>query len=185
MIPKHVQTDSDQKIPSFSCGDLIGDFIRQYKKAMGKEFFKTYLTAIKQNTRTDGKTGNPSSLVLMEDDQVILFVPKAQISEWELQLMPKTACGNIIEADIKMRNSLDKAILTAVKTLESLGAHFVTSIEFSKRFDSKNCDQHLLYSFIPRLPYAPDTFSEAQLRWISGCYPEDFAHTCRMAIKDL
>lgn len=183
MIPKHVQTDSGQKIPSFSCGDLIGDFIRQYRKATAKGFFETYLTAIKQNTRTDGKTGNHSSLVLMEDDQVILFVPKAQISEWELQLMPKTACGNIIEADIKMRNSLDKAILIAVKTLESLGAHFVTSIEFSKRFDSKNHDQHLLYSFIPRLPYAPDTFSEAQLRWISGCYPEDFAHACRLAIK--
>jgi len=84
-----------------------------------------------------------------------------------------------------MRQSLDRAILTAVKTLESLGAQMVTSIEFSKRFDSKNCDQHLLYSFIPRLPFAPDTFSEAQLRWISGCYPEDFAHACRMAIKPL
>ncbi|CCK78712.1 hypothetical protein [Desulfobacula toluolica] len=183
MIPKLVQTDSGQTIPSFSCGDLINDFIRQYKDATGKGFFKTYLKAIKHNTRTDGKKGNQSSLILMEDDQVILFVPKAQISEWELQLMPKIACGNIIEADIKMRNSLDQAILTAVKTLESLGANFVTSIEFSKRFDSKIHDQHMLYSFIPRLPYAPDTFSEAQLRWISGCYPEDFAHACRMAIK--
>ena len=185
MTPKHVQTSSGRKIPSFSCGDLISDFTRQYRKATGKNFFGNYLTAIKNNTRTDGAKIGESSLILMEDDHTILFVPKAQICEWELQLMPKTACGNIIEADINMRQSLDRAILTAVKTLESLGAQMVTSIEFSKRFDSKNCDQHLLYSFIPRLPYAPDTFSEAQLRWISGCYPEDFAHACRMAIKTL
>ncbi|MCD4721063.1 MAG: hypothetical protein K8S13_14580, partial [Desulfobacula sp.] len=183
MIPKLVQTCSGKKIPSFSCGDLISDFIRQYRKITDKSFFENYLAAIKNNTRTDENKINESSLILMEDDQTILFVPKAQISEWELQLMAKTNCGNIIEADIKMRQSLDRGILTAVKTLESLGADLVTSIEFSKRFDSKNTDQNLLYSFIPRLPYAPDTFSEAQLRWISGCYPEDFAHACRMAIK--
>jgi len=183
MTPKYVQACSGQKIPSFSCGDLIGDFIRQYKKTTDKHFFDNYLAAIQNNTRTDGAKGGESSLILMEDDHTILFVPKAQICEWELQLMPKTPCGNIIEADIKMRKSLDRGILTAVKILESLGAQFVTAIEFSKRFDSTDADQHLLYSFIPRLPYAPDTFSEAQLRWISGCYPEDFAHACRMAIN--
>ena len=185
MIPKFVQTCSGKKMSSFACGDLINDFTRQYRKAAGKSFFKNYLAAIKNNTRTDGNKIGKSSLILLEDDHTILFVPKAQISEWELQLMPKTNCGNIIEADIKMRQSLDRAILTAVKALESLGAQLVTSIEFSKRFDSKNYDQHLLYSFIPRLPYAPGTFSEAQLRWISGCYPEDFAHACRVAIKTL
>ncbi|MCK5835908.1 MAG: hypothetical protein KAH09_01460 [Desulfobacula sp.] len=183
MVPKHVKTCSGQQIPSFSCGDLIDDFVRQYRTVTGENFFTTYLAAINNNTRTDGNTQGESSLVLMEDDQIILFVPKAQISEWELQIMAKTACGNIIEADLDLRNSLDIAILTAVKTLEFLGANLVTAIEFSKRFDSTNGDQRLLYSFIPRLPYAPDTFSEAQLRWISGCYPEDFAHTCRMAIK--
>ena len=185
MIPKIVQTCSGQKLPSFSCGDLISDFIRQYRKTTDKSFFENYLAAIKNNTRTDENKIGESSLILMEDDQIVLFVPKAQISEWELQLVSKTNCGNILEADIKMRQSLDRAILIAVKTLESLGADLVTSIEFSKRFDSKNIDQHLLYSFIPRMPYAPDTFSEAQLRWISGCYPEDFAHACRMAIKTL
>jgi len=183
MIPKVVQTCSGQKSPSFSCGDLINDFIKQYRKITDKNFFENYLAAIKNNTRTDENKIRESSLILMEDDQIILFVPKAQISEWELQLIPKTNCGNILEADIKMRQSLDRAILTAVKTLESLGADLITSIEFSKRFDSTNTDQHLLYSFIPRLPYAPGTFSEAQLRWISGCYPEDFAHACRMAIE--
>ena len=183
MVPKNVPTCTGQKMTSFSCGDLIDDFIKGYRKITGEKFFKNYLSAIKNNTRTDGKTTGESSLILMEDDHTILFVPKAQICEWELQLMSKTGCGNIIEADFNMRQSLDRAILVAVKTLESLGAQLVTSIEFAKRFDSANKDQHLLYSFIPRLPYAPDTFSEAQLRWIGGCYPEDFARTCRMEIK--
>ena len=183
MVPKNVQTCTGQKMTSFSCGDMVNDFTGQYRKATGQNFFKNYLSAIKNNTRTDGKTTGESSLILMEDDHTILFVPKAQICEWELQLMSKTGCGNIIEADFDMRQSLDRAILVAVKTLESLGAQLVTSIEFAKRFDSANKDQHLLYSFIPRLPYAPDTFSEAQLRWICGCYPEDFAHACRMEIK--
>jgi len=183
MVPKQVQTGSGEWISSFACGDLIHDFIDHYQKATHKPFFETYLTAIKNNTRTDGKTRGNASLILMEDDHTILFAPKAQVCEWELQLMPKTDCGNILEADTPMRNSLDKAILTAVKVLESLGAKMVTTIEFSKRFDSKNHDQRLLYSFLPKLPYAPPTFSEAQLRWISGCYPEDFAHACRRAVN--
>jgi len=183
MIPKEVRTESGEDIPSFACGDLIRDFIIQYRQATGKLFFETYIDCIRNNTRTDGQQEGPSSLILAEDDHTILFVPKAQVSEWELQLMPKTACGNILEADTKMRQSLDKAILTAIKTLESLGAQFVTCIEFSKRFDSSDKDQRLLYSFIPRLPYAPGTFSEAQLRWISGAYPEDVALACRRVIK--
>ena len=183
MIPKQVRTESGEKIPSFACGDLIRDFVLQYRQTTGKPFFKTYVDAIRNNTRTDGKKDGPSSLILAEDDHTLLFVPKAQVSEWELQLMPKTACGNILEADTKMRRSLDKAILIAVKTLESLGSQFVTTIEFSKRFDSSDTDQRLLYSFIPRLPYAPGTFSEAQLRWITGVYPEDLAHACRRIME--
>ncbi|MCK5686532.1 hypothetical protein KAJ27_20520 [bacterium] len=183
MIPKYVQDNIGTYINSFSCGDLIDDYTKIYRENTGKNFFKNYLNAIKNNTRTDQDITKKSSLILMEDDYTILFVPKAQISEWELQLMPKIPCGNIIEADIKIRDSLDKAILTAIQTLESLGAQFVTSIEFSKRFDSDNRDQQLLYSFIPRLPYTPPTFSEAQLRWICGLYPEDFAHACRGVIK--
>lgn len=185
MVPKHVQAGPGKMLPSFSCGDLITEFTAQYSKATDKLFFENYLSAIRNNTRTDGKTNADASLIVREDDFTLLFAPKAQVSEWELQLVPKTACGNILEADTAMRNALDKGILLAVKTLENLGSQFVTSIEFSKRFDSQNKDQHLLYSFIPRLPYAPGTFSEAQLRWISGCYPEDFAHACRMAAKDV
>jgi len=182
MVPKYVQNGFGEEINSFACGDLIDDFTKTYRKDTGKSFFKNYLNAIITNTRTDQDMAQESSLILMEDEYTILFVPKAQVCEWELQLMPKTSCGNIIEADIDMRNSLDKAILTAVQTLEHLGAQFVTAIEFSKRFDSDNADQQLLYSFIPRLPYAPHTFSEAQLRWISGLYPEDFAHACRQVV---
>jgi len=99
--------------------------------------------------------------------------------------MTKKACSNILEADISLRASLDHAMLIAIQTLETLGAQMVTAIELSGRFDNKNQNdigQHLLYSFIPKLPYAPGTFSEAQLRWISGCYPEDFAQACRGAI---
>jgi hypothetical protein len=178
MIPKQVRTKTGEAMPSFAPGDMIREFITQYRQSTGKPFFETYVTALRNNTRTDGKEGS-SSLILAEDDHTLLFVPKAQVSEWELQLMPKTACGNILEADTPMRKSLDKALLTAVKALESLGAQFVTTIEFSKRLDSWDTDQRLLYSFIPRLPYSPGTFSEAQLRWISGVYPEDAAQACR------
>jgi hypothetical protein len=184
MIPKYVSTSLSDNQKSFACGDLICDFTILYRKQTGKSFFINYLNAIKNNKRTDGNIAKESSLILMEDDNIILFVPKAQVCEWELQLMPKTACGNILETDMNMRDSLDKAILTAVQTLEFLGAQFVTSIEFSKRFCSDNFDQQLLYSFIPRLPYAPATFSEAQLRWISGLYPEDFAFVCRKTIQN-
>jgi hypothetical protein len=179
MIPGSVQTLSGDTVASFACGDLVRDFIRQFYAETGLSFFETYILALKNNTRTDGNETGPTSLIIAEDEHTMLFVPKAQVSEWEIQLMPKQACGNILEADKDMRASLDKGILRAVKILEALGAQFVTGIEFSKRFDAQDKDHHLLYSFIPRLPYAPDTFSEAQLRWISGCYPEDFAMACR------
>lgn len=185
LIPKLVQTDSSESMASFSCGDLISDFIKDYKKTIGKNFFQNYINAIKNNTRTDGNQKGETSLIVMEDEHTMLFVPKAQICEWELQLLSTRSCANILEADMNMRKSLDKAILFAVKTLESLGAQFVTSIEFSSRFDKKESGQQLLYSFIPRLPHAPHTFSEAQLRWICGVYPEDFAHACRQEVAKL
>jgi hypothetical protein len=61
----------------------------------------------------------------------------------------------------------------------------VTSVEFSGRFNSPVTEQHLVYAFIPRLPYAPGTFSEAQMRFIGGCYPEDFAFACRKVLSAL
>jgi len=185
MVPRKITDTRGEDYDCFSCGDLVTDFITEFKRSTGKNFFKAYLSAIQNNERTDGKPEGPASLIVHEDPRVILFVPKAQTSEWELCLMTKKACSNILEADISLRASLDHAMLIAIQTLETLGAQMVTAIELSGRFDNKNQNdigQHLLYSFIPKLPYAPGTFSEAQLRWISGCYPEDFAQACRGAI---
>ncbi|MEH0022508.1 MAG: hypothetical protein V6Z89_22860 [Desulfobacter sp.] len=182
MVPGTVADQNGTPYDCFSCGDLVTEFIREFKAAHNRDFFPAYLEAIRTNQRTDGITQGPSSLIVDEDDRVVLFAPKAQICEWELQLMTKTACAHILDADTRMRQSLDRAMLTAVQTLESLGADMVTGIEFSGRFDAPATGQHLVYSFIPRLPYAPATFSEAQLRWISGCYPEDFARACRRAV---
>ena len=96
--------------------------------------------------------------------------------------MPKKKCGNVLEADLKMRKSMDKAILISLQTLESIGARMITSIEYSKRFDlDSSHDQNIIYSFLPKLPMSPGAFSEAQLRWICGHYPEDFALACRNA----
>ncbi|MCP3899439.1 MAG: hypothetical protein GY707_06990 [Desulfobacteraceae bacterium] len=183
MIPKDVFTDNEVPIRAYSSGDLIEDFVQEYKEKTGKSFFKNYLAAIYSNTRTDGNSSKEASLIVFEDDNVLLFVPKAQTSQFELQLMPKRQCGNMLEADFEMRKSIDRAILTSIQTLESLGAKMVTSIEFSKRFDlDSNHDQNFLYSFLPKLPMSPGAFSEAQLRWINGHYPEDFALTCRCAL---
>ncbi|MBF0573930.1 MAG: hypothetical protein HQK69_09250, partial [Desulfamplus sp.] len=208
MIPKDVSVadvsvTNSHSFTSYSCGDMIADFIKDYKNTTGKSFFDNYIKAIRSNKRFDrmayqeeeDKTtidkaiienseilnSKPSSsLIVYEDENVMLFVPKAQTSQWELQLMAIKDCGNIIEADINMRDSLDKAILTALKILESMGASMVTSIEFSKRFDSDDKEQRLLYSFMPKMPDSPGAFSEAQLRWINGHYPEDFAQSCRV-----
>ena len=188
MIPKNMQTvdgaSKKSSIPSYSSGDLIETFVEAYREKTGKGFFENYLSAINSNTRTDNDKEKEASLKVFEDENVILFVPKAQTSQFELQLMPKKQCGNVLEADLRMRKSIDKAILISIQTLESLGAEMVTSIEFSKRFDlNKNHDQNILYSFLPKIPMSPGAFSEAQLRFINGHYPEDFALACRAVLK--
>ncbi len=182
MIPKAVTDREGDPFDCFSCGDLISDFIQEYQAVHNSSFFTDYLAAIDKNQRTDQNPDGPASLIVYEDDYVILFAPKAQISEWELQLMTKKPYAHILAADTPTREGLDLAMLKAVQVLETLGAQMVTSIEFSGRFNRSDNGQHLLYSFIPRLPHAPGTFSEAQLRWISGCYPEDFALACRRAM---
>ena len=129
-----------------------------------------------------------SSLILWEDEHAILFVPKAQTSQWELQLMALQnsdgkIIGNILDADSSARDSLNYGIFAAQKALAGLGARMVTSIEYPKRISSEAPDkQHLLYSFLPRLPESPGAFSEAQLRYINGHYPEDFAAACRLQL---
>jgi hypothetical protein len=185
LIPRHAPSvegatnDGTGPLPAYACGDLIHDFIRAYRSATGVDFFTAYIDAIHHNQRTDGRAAGPHELIVHGDDNVMLFVPKAQTSQWELQLVALAPVGNILEADGATRRSLDRAVLTAVQTLGRMGARMITTIEYAKRFDAGDTGQHLLYSFLPRLPESPGAFSEAQQRWIIGHYPEDFAAACR------
>lgn len=171
-------------LPAFACGDLVADVVKRYRVETGQGFFDDYLRALRGNERTDGRPGE-ASLIVYEDEHVMLFVPKAQTSAWELQLLPIAPVGNILEADVNCRAALDRAMLLAQQTLERLGGRMVTSIEYSRRFDSPETDQRLLYAFLPKLPFAPGGFSEAQLRHITGHYPEDFALACRTVLQKL
>ncbi len=185
MIPASIVDEQGKDYLPFSCGDLITEFIDEFYRTHKIPFFQAYLSAIRSNVRTDGRGHDlANSLIVHEDSCVILFVPKAQVSEWQLCLMTKTPCPNILFADTAMRTSLDQGILRAVQILEALGANMVTAIEWSGRMGAAvHAQQHLMYDFIPRLPYAPPTFSEAQMRSIIGCYPEDFALACRNALS--
>jgi hypothetical protein len=176
--------DSGSLLAAYACGDLIDRFIRAYRDEAGKPFFETYIRAIRSNRRMDGADGRPSSLVVFEDDKVMVFVPKAQTSQWELQLMTLEPVGNILEADTPTRAAIDRAILVTMRVIESMGGRMVSCSEYSKRFDSIEADHRLLYTFLPRLPESPGAFSEAQLRWINGHYPEDFAAACRSRLGD-
>lgn len=170
-------------LPAFACGDMIQEFVRDFRHHTGKSFFDCYQHAIAANQRMDGRSDRPADLVVHQDAHVALFVPKAQTSQWELQLMTRGAVGNILEADTATRDALDRALLIAMRALTSLGATLITVIEYSKRFAVADNDPHLLYAFLPRLPESPGAFSEAQLRWINGHYPEDFAQACRTRLN--
>ncbi len=176
MIPASVDDTS-----CFACGDLIADFCCNYLHETGKPFFATYLQAIATNKRLDGGNGE-SNLSIFEDDNVMAFVPKAQTSQWEVQIITKNAVGNILEADKSCRASLDKAFFITVKALHGLGLKMMCTIEYNKRFTDPSQDQRLLYSLSPRLPHSPGAFSETQQRWINGHFPEDFATALRAKI---
>ncbi|MDL2320998.1 hypothetical protein LJC47_01440 [Desulfosarcina sp. OttesenSCG-928-B08] len=180
LIPASVvRADGDGNFSAYGAGDQVGEFVRAYRQKTGKGFFECYENAIVNNTRTDGNADGPASLVVFEDDQVMVFVPKAQTSQWEVQILPKAPVGHIVEADTAMRWALDRAIGMAITALAGLGARMVTCIEYPKSLDDPDTDQRLLMTFMPRLPESPGTFSEAQLRWITGYYPEDVALACR------
>lgn len=194
MLPKEVETFSDSPLnpvgtmPSFGCGDMVAEMMELYKNETASDFFTDYQSCIRNNTRMDNRKDLESGLILWEDEHAMLFVPKAQTSQWELQLMAlqneeDKIVGNIIEADTNVRESLNRGIFLAQKALAGLGARMVTSIEYPKRLNSTENNQHLLYSFLPRLPESPGAFSEAQLRYINGHYPEDFAAVCRRQLK--
>lgn len=172
-------------LPAYGCGDLIGDWVRQYRATCGRDFFADYRQAIFANKRMDDRRDLSASLIVYQDEHVLLFVPKAQTSQWELNLMTlpqpdKTVPGNIVECPTAVRDSLDTGIFLAQKALAGLGAKMVTSIEYPKRVNAQDIGaQPLLYALLPRLPESPGAFSEAQLRFINGHYPEDFAAACR------
>lgn len=183
MVPERVPDNDGNPYPCFACGDLVADFIQDYNAAHHTDFFTAFIKAIENNRRTDMNPDGPNDLKVWENDRVMLFAPKAQVSEWELMLMTKAPCPHLLCADTATRDALDTGIRIAIQVLETLGAQMVTSAEFSGRFNSPVTGQHLVYSFIPRLPYAPGTFSEAQMRFISGCYPEDFSFACRKVLS--
>jgi hypothetical protein len=56
------------------------------------------------------------------------------------------------------------------------------TIEYSKRFTGSDHDQRLLYALLPKLPNSPGAFSESQLHWINGHYPEYLATALRAAL---
>ena len=170
-------------IPSYAIGDQVAEFISRYFDAHGQDFFTAYIRAIETNRRIDGRQDLPASLVLWEDDNVMLHCPKAQRSQGEVQIMAKACTGNILEADTGMRASLDKAILRAVKTLAGMGAEMITCYEVSKRFDTDMHDQRLFYCFLPRHSRSPGAFSERQGRWITGHYPEDYSLAFRHVME--
>lgn len=186
LLPSHVPTGDasrrTENIPAYACGDQIHGFTQAYYAETGRRFFDAYIAAIRANQRMDGLETREKSLIIHEDAHCMVFVPKAQTSQWELQLMSLEPVGNILEANRETRDALDRAMLVAVKTLSALGSRMITTFEYSKRFDEPDTDQRLLYSFLPRLPESPGAFSEAQLRWINGHYPEDFAAACRARV---
>lgn len=183
MIPKTVSEGPalDAGMPSFAIGGMVEDFIAEYRAQTGVSFFKAYIAAIESNRRMTGAPDGEHSLIIHEDENVLLFVPKAQTSQWELQVMARKPVGNIVEADTPMRRCLDEAIFIGAKILCRMGARMITFYEISKRIDAADTDQRLLYTLLPRLPESPGSFSEWQQRWINGHYPEDFAAACRAA----
>ncbi|MBA3015970.1 MAG: hypothetical protein KKD63_13890 [Proteobacteria bacterium] len=182
MLPAAIPGTDGTPFHPYGCGELIHDVVIRYQTETGSSFFTDYLNAILTNTRIDKRIDLESSLIVHQDDNIILFVPKAQVSQWELQMMTLRPVGNIMEADSATRRSLDTGILTALRVLTALGAQMVSSIEYPKRFGAAT-DQRLLYSFLPKLPFAPGAFSEAQLRFICGHFPEDFARACRKKLS--
>jgi len=189
LVPGAVETMDGGSMISYSCGDQVAEVAAQYRKENGSDFFSDYLACIHNNERIDRDRKNSAqSLVVHRDDNVLLFVPKAQVSQWELQLMvianvKGQPVGNVLEADSAVRRSIDRAILIAQHIFAGLGARMVTSLEYSKRLGLDN-GQRLLYAFLPKLPWSMGAFSEAQQRYISGHFPEDFAAACRAEKSD-
>ncbi len=190
IVPKYTpgfingkNNESHTLFPTYTQGDEVARFCRRFRNSTGKNFFETYINAIKNNRRMDGRKDKAKNLIFYQDENIIAFVPKAQRSQGEVQIMATAKCGNILEANSTVRKSLDTAILTTVRMLEKLGVEMMICYETSKRFDNPDNDQRLMYTFIPRHPKSPGTYSQWLSRWIIGHYPEDFAHACNKAVN--
>ena len=173
------EMEMEPEVFPYACGDLVESFAADWFGRTGTSFFDCLVQAVRSNRRMDGENRRPSDLVVHEDENVMLFVPKAQTSQWELNLLVLRPVGNIVEAGPGVRASIDRAILTAAKVLAGLGMRMVNVSEYSARIGGPDTGQRLFYTFLPRLPESPGAFSEAQLRWINGHYPEDFAAALR------
>ena len=146
MIPAEIPLAMDNgSIPAYACGDLVGDFVKAFRDETGRTFFECYQEAVLKNRRMDGHARRNQSLVVYEDDRVMVFVPKAQTSQWELQLMPKSSVGSIFEADTPMRRSIDRAMFIAVRALGAMGARMITSIEYAKPVVGGEEDMSLIH----------------------------------------
>ena len=192
IVPKYTQgfingknDESHTLFPTYTQGDEVARFCRRFRNSTGKNFFKTYINAIKNNRRMDGRKDKAKSLIFYQDENIMAFVPKAQRSQGEVQIMATAKCGNILEANSTVRRSLDMAILTTVRMLEKLGVEMMICYETSRRFDNPDNDQRLMYTFIPRHPKSPGTYSQWLSRWIIGHYPEDFAYACNKAVNQV
>ncbi len=191
LIPSSVTVFQDgkneeplDKLPTHVQGDDVAKFCLEYRQETGHNFFDDYVSALRANKRLDGVAERSNNLFIYDRNGVTLFVPKAQRSPWELQILVNNA-GNILEADAETRELLDKAILSALKILEKVGASMITAYEISGRFGAKGTGQKMLYSFLPVVPSSPAGWCEKQDRWIVGHYPEDFAKKCRENFIDL
>ncbi len=182
LVP-HMTTNG---IPTYIVGDLVWEHMAQFKRETGRDFFSSYLATIKDSSqRLDQSREGPLDSVIFEDENVMAYCPLAQRSQGEVHLMAKRGVGNIVEADTSMRKSLDTGILKIMRALAGLGAEMITVFELSKRYHRLERDQHLFYCFLPRHEDSPGSMSEAQGRYITGHYPEDFALALREVLKEI
>ena len=86
------------ELPAFGCGDLIAEVIEQYRAALCRRFLRRLPE--RPSPPTGAWTAATTSRAVFwsgATTTAMLFVPKAQTSQWELQLMTR------VEADRRLR----------------------------------------------------------------------------------
>ncbi|MEZ4604794.1 MAG: hypothetical protein R2861_15750 [Desulfobacterales bacterium] len=190
MIPESIVDSDGDLYPCFSCGDLVADFIQEYKTVHGTDFFAAFIKAVENNQRTDMNPDGPNALIVWENEKVMLFAPKAQVSEWELMLMTKAPCPHVLCADTATRNALDTGIRIALQTLEILGAQMVTSVEFQVSLTVRSPTSTLCIRLsrvfpMPRYLFrSPDALYHRMLsRGLCFCLPKGAIILSRQSMK--